>query len=224
MNIDEAFQRRVFSLDMDKNKPVVEGGLSSSAYEVLHEVGQELYNSFGRELLRLDINRHQIQQRIINDPEQSMERRYYVSTQSRRMFKRLMVATKMDNTSLSTVEIASELMISHKAATQLITDALGFEVIDTVTLEQDDICEQTGAVIKERPSLAKKRYRATEDWMNSFLNNGCLYAYETGEQITRARTLYSEFHRYKILTNTGFGLGSYNKSDNFPEMRKFSAE
>ena len=105
MQIDEAFQRRVFTLDVDKNKPMVEGERSVSSGTTLGEVGQELYNSFGRELLRLDINRHQIQQRIINDPDQSMERRYYVSTQSRRIFKRLMVATKMDNTSLSTVDI-----------------------------------------------------------------------------------------------------------------------
>ena len=223
MQIDEAFQRRVFTLDVDKNKPMVEGERSVSSNIVLHEVSQELFNSFGRELLRLDINRHQIQQRIINDPNQTMERRYYVSTQARRVFKRLMVATKMDNTSLSTVEIASELMISHKAAAQLVTDALGFKVIETITLEQD-ICAETGAVIKERPSLSKKRYRATQDWMNSFLNNGCCHAYETGEQITRARTLYSEYHRFMVLTQTTHGTGSYNNSKEFPDMRKFSAE
>ena len=223
MQIDEAFQRRVFTLDVDKNKPMVEGERSVSSNIVLHEVSQELFNSFGRELLRLDINRHQIQQRIINDPNQTMERRYYVSTQARRVFKRLMVATKMDNTSLSTVEIASELMISHKAAAQLVTDALGFKVIETITLEQD-VCEETGAVIKERPSLSKKRYRATQDWMNSFLNNGCCHAYETGEQITRARTLYSEYHRFMVLTQTTHGTGSYNNSKKFPDMRKFRAE
>ena len=115
MNIDEAFQRRVFSLDMDKNKPVVEGKPSIASQEVHSEIAQELYNSFGRELLRLDINRHQIQQRILNDRSQSKERRYYVSTQARRVFKRLMVATKMDNSALSVVEIASDLVISHKA-------------------------------------------------------------------------------------------------------------
>ena len=129
----------------------------------------------------------------------------------------------MDNTSLSTVDIASTLMISHKAAAQLVTDALGFKVIETITLEQD-VCEETGAVIKERPSLSKKRYRATQDWMNSFLNNGCCHAYETGEQITRARTLYSEYHRFMVLTQITHGTGSYNDSKKFPDMRKFSAE
>lgn len=213
MNIDEAFQRRVFSLDIDKNKPVVEGGRSIASKEVHSEIAQELYNSFGRELLRLDINRHKIQQRIVNDTSQTKERRYYVSTQARRIFKRLMVATKMDNDSLSAVQIASELVISHKAAMQLIDDALGFGVIEIIEMV-DDVCEQTGAVIKQKTNAAKKRYRATEDWMNSFLNYGCLHAYETGEQLTRARTLYSEYHRFMVLTHTASGTGSYN-------MRKF---
>ena len=213
MQLDEAFQRRVFSIEIDKNKPMVEGACSVSSNEVLHEVAQELYNSFGRELLRLDINRHQIQQRILNDTSQSKERRYYVSTQARRLFKRLMVATKMDKASLSAVEIASELVISHKAAVQLIDDALGFGVIEVIEVA-DDVCEQTGAVIKRTSNACKKRYRATQDWTNSFLNNGCLHAYETGEQITRARTLYSEYHRFVILTNTAHGTGSY-------DMKKF---
>ena len=213
MNIDEAFQRRVFSLDMDKNKPIVEGERSIDSKEVHSEIAQELYKSFGRELLRLDINRHKIQQRIINDTTQTKERRYYVSTQARRMFKRLMVATQMDKASLSAVEIASELVISHKAAMQLIDDALGFGVIEVIEMA-DDVCEQTGAIIKQRPNASKRRFRATQDWTNSFLNNGCLHAYETGEQITRARTLYSEYHRFMVLTQTAHGTGSYN-------MRKF---
>lgn len=213
MNIDEAFQRRVFSLDMDKNKPVVEGKPSIASQEVHSEIAQELYNSFGRELLRLDINRHQIQQRILNDRSQSKERRYYVSTQARRVFKRLMVATKMDNSALSVVEIASDLVISHKAAMQLVDDALGFGVIEIIEMS-DDVCEQTGAVIKQKTNASKRRFRATEDWMNSFLNYGCLHAYETGEQITRARTLYSEYHRFMVLTHTASGTGSYN-------MKKF---
>lgn len=213
MNIDEAFQRRVFSLDIDKNRPVVEGERSIASKEVHSEIAQELYNSFGRELLRLDINRHQIQQRIVNDTSQTKERRYYVSTQARRMFKRLMVATKMDKSSLSAVEIASELVISHKAAMQLIDDALGFGVIEIIKMSNDgDVCEQTGAVITRNSNASKKRYRATQDWTNSFLNNGCLHAYETGEQITRARTLYSEYHRFMVLTDTATGTGSYNMS------------
>ena len=211
MNIDEVFQRRVFSLDIDKNRPVVEGERSIASKEVHSEIAQELYNSFGRELLRLDINRHQIQQRIINDTTQTKERRYYVSTQARRMFKRLMVATKMDKASLSAVEIASELVISHKAAMQLIDDALGFGVIEIIEMA-DDVCEQTGVVLTRKSNGSKKRYRATQDWTNSFLNNGCLHAYETGEQITRARTLYSEYHRFMVLTHTVHGTGSYNMS------------
>ena len=213
MNIDEAFQRRVFSIEIDKNKPMVEGACSVSSKEVLGEVGQELYNSFGRELLRLDINRHQIQQRVLNDTSQSKERRYYVSTQVRRLFQRLLVATKMDKSSLSAVEIASELVISHKAAMQLIDDALGFGVIEVIEMA-DDVCERTGAVIKQKSNASKRRFWATQDWTNSFLNNGCLHAYETGEQITRARTLYSEYYRFEILTNTAHGTGSYN-------MKKF---
>jgi hypothetical protein len=213
MKLDEVFQQKVFSLEIDKNKPIVDGEHSSSTLEVHREIGQELFYSFGRELLRLDINRHKTQQEKMNDTSLSKERRYYVSTQARRIFKRLMVATRMDGSALTKVEIAVELSVTHKAATQLIDDAIGFDVIETIEME-DDICEQTGAVIKQKPNASTKRYRATQDWMNSFLNNGCLNAYENMEQITRARTLYSEYHRFMVLTHSGHGTGSYN-------MKKF---
>lgn len=208
-NIDRAIIKRMHTLDVCHEEPVVSGPNKKNSVKELHQVGQELYNSFGRELLQLDLNRHKLQQKIMSDTNLSTERRYYVSTQARRMFKRLMVATKMDATSISTVEIASELVISHKAAVQLIDDALGFKVIDQIEIH-DDVCEQTGITIKSKQNTPKYRYAATEAWMNSFLNHGCLHAYEVGEDLARARTLYGEFHRFVELGKINHVTGVYD--------------
>jgi hypothetical protein len=96
-----------------------------------------------------------------------------------------MCLCNLEDSPTTTVEIAATLSISHKAASDLIKDALGF------------------GVVNETMNNKRKRYSAKSWWVNTFIDNGAQWNFKNGEQLVRARWLYNEFARANSLNTVG---------------------
>lgn len=162
---------------------------SSLTKELIEEVDDELWFEYGMHLLRLDLRKHQRQQSIVADNTYSNERRFWSSTQSRRMFKRLMCLAAGDHQPRTIADVASELYVTHKAASQLVKDALSYSVILKVVIDTPS------GVSKAR---VRNGYMATDEWLESFLQNGLRFSFMWAEELQRSRDLFNEWHRYRI--------------------------
>ena len=162
---------------------------STLTKQSIAEVDDVLWFSYGMELLRVDLRKHQRQQSIIADNTIDNARRFWASTQSRRMFKRLMCLAAGDQQPRTVADIASELYVTHKAATQLVKDAEFNAVITKVVINTPS------GVSKARE---RNGYMATDAWLESFLQNGLRFSFEWADELMRARELFNEWHRYRI--------------------------
>ena len=156
----------------------------------LDEVQNVLWKKYAAHICSLELRKYQRTCELQNDSKISKERRYYVSTYVRRMFKKLMVLKRFEDTSIAIVDIASELHISHKAASAIIKDSIGFDtIIETVV-------------------AGRKRYTAQDWWVETMMKNGTHWSYVNTEDTVRSRSLYSEFARVneKIATDTQFNI------------------
>ena len=162
---------------------------STLTKQSIAEVDDVLWFSYGMELLRVDLRKHQRQQSIIADNTIDNARRFWASTQSRRMFKRLMCLAAGDQQPRTVADIASELYVTHKAATQLVKDAEFNAMITKVVINTPS------GVSKARE---RNGYMATDAWLESFLQNGLRFSFEWADELMRARELFNEWHRYRI--------------------------
>ena len=183
--------KRLFQIDVSH---AVSQGKARSDEELeqahLDEVQNVLWKKYAANICALELRKYQRTCELQNDSKISKERRYYVSTYVRRMFKKLMVLKRFEDTSIAIVDIASELNISHKAASTLVKDSIGFDTI-------------IGAVVGGR-----KRYTAQDWWVETMMKNGAHWSYVNTEDTVRSRSLYSEFARVneKIATDTQFNI------------------
>jgi hypothetical protein len=153
--------------------------------EHINEIQNTLWIGYCLNMIRFDLDRHKRLCETLDDSSQSKERRYYVSTEKRRMFKRLMCLKRLENTASSTSDIASALHISHKAASDIIKDSIGFDTVEQTTVHN------------------RKRYCAKNWWVNTFMRNGARYAFLNGENLVRSRWLYSEYSKACISGSIG---------------------
>lgn len=152
-------------------------------------VEDDLWLTYGMELLRVDLRKHQQQQAVTQDGSLDDSRRFWASSQSRRMFKRLMCLAAGDNQPRTIADVASELYITHKAATQLVKDGMSFNVLSKQTF-----------TLPKGSKGAKQRfgYMATNEWFTTFLQNGLRFSFEWAEDLIRSRELFNEWHRYRL--------------------------
>lgn len=177
---------RLFQVDPSKDCD----GASASPFDTVdqshvNEMQRGLFRQYAIEMLRYQLANCAKINKLLEDTEQTKERRYYVSTHTRRAFKKLMCLCNLEDNPVTTVEIAAALSISHKAATDLIKDARGFKTLDETTNNK------------------RKRYAAKNWWVNTFIDNGAQWSFTNGEQLTRARWLYNEFARANSLNVVG---------------------
>lgn len=198
VELENALSRRMKTQDVSHRKSIklvdIHGNRKKTSMtdEDMAAVDDELWLMYGMELLRVDLRKHQKQQAITQDNSLPDERRFWVSTQSRRMFKRLMCLAAGDNQPRTIADIASELYITHKAATQLVKDGMSFNVLKKELLTP---VTRNGKQIKGRYA-----YRATDSWLSSFLQNGLRFSSEWSEDLTRSRELFNEWRRYRLST------------------------
>ena len=159
--------------------------------EQMDDVQNLLWRGYCIALLRFDLERHVADCRNAESKEASKQRRYYISTEKRRMFKTLMCLQRFLNDPVTVVDVASTLKISHKAATDIIKDSIGFDTVD------------------ESATEGRKRYMAKEWWVDTFMHNGSSWTYENGEELVRSRQLYNLYLRdneqNKVTNNCNLG-------------------
>ncbi len=195
MMLEKALTQRLKMQDVSHRKSIklvdINGNRKKSTLtkQSIAEVDDVLWFSYGMELLRVDLRKHQRQQSIIADNTIENARRFWASTQSRRMFKRLMCLAAGDQQPRTVADIASELYVTHKAATQLVKDAEFNAVITKVVIDTPS------GVSKARE---RNGYMATDEWLESFLQNGLRFSFEWADELMRARELFNEWHRYRI--------------------------
>ena len=143
-----------------------------------NEIQNQLWKQYCVNLCKLELSKHKRLNELQEDPNFSKERRYYVSTPARRMFKKLMCLKRFEEAPVTVVDIASMLHLSHKAASDLIKDSIAFDTITESVLE------------------GRKRYVAQEWWSDSFMRNGAHWHFVHGETTVRSRWLYTEFARH----------------------------
>ena len=141
------------------------------------EVQNELWKNYCINWCRFDLAKYKHICELQEDPNFSKERRYYVSTPARRMFKKLLVLKRFEGTPIPVVDIASALHLSHKAASDIVKDSIAFDTIDETMVE------------------GRKRYMAKNWWAESLMRHGALFQYVHGETTVRSRWLYNEFAR-----------------------------
>lgn len=191
--LEQTLSRRMKMQDVTHRKSIklvdINGNRkkTSMSDEHMAAVEDELWFTYGMELLRVDLRKHQKQQAVTQDGSLGDARRFWASTQSRRMFKRLMCLAAGDNQPRTIADIASELYITHKAATQLVTDGMSFGVLNKQTF-----------TLPKGSKGAKQRYgyTATNEWFETFLQNGLRFSFEWAEELMRSRELFNEWHRY----------------------------
>jgi hypothetical protein len=170
--------RRLFQPDVSvvvsQSRTVRNNILEETHYD---EMQNELWKNYCHALCAFEIAKYKHMCTLETDPKFSKERRYYVSTSARRMFKRLMVLQRFEETPINIVDIASALHISHKAATSIIKDSIGFNTI------QESIVDN------------RKKYMAQDWWADSLMQEGAHKSYVLGEGLVQARLLYNEFAR-----------------------------
>ena len=154
------------------------------------EIQNVLWKKYAADICSIELSKYQRTCELQNDPKLSQERRYYVSTSVRRMFKKLMVLKRFENTAIAIVDIASELHISHKAASAIVKDSIGFDTITETVVD------------------GRKRYTAQDWWAESLMKNGAHWLYVNTEDTARSRSLYSEFARanQQAATDTQFNI------------------
>ena len=182
---DVSHRKRIKLVDINGNRKK-----TSMSDEAMAAVDDELWLQYGMELLRVDLRKHQKQQAITQDNSLPDERRFWTSTQSRRMFKRLMCLAAGDNQPRTIADIASELYITHKAASQLVKDGMSFSV-----LKKELLSSPTGS---GRQTKGRYAYCATDKWFETFLQNGLRFSFEWAEELMRKRELFNEWHRYRL--------------------------
>ena len=154
------------------------------------EIQNVLWKKYAADICSIELSKYQRTCELQNDPKLSQERRYYVSTSVRRMFKKLMVLKRFEDTAIAIVDIASELHISHKAASAIVKDSIGFDTITETVVD------------------GRKRYTAQDWWAESLMKNGTHWLYVNTEDTARSRSLYSEFARanQQAATDTQFNI------------------
>jgi|SaaInl5LU_22_DNA_1037371.scaffolds.fasta_scaffold04237_8 hypothetical protein len=154
------------------------------------EIQNVLWKKYTADICSMELMKYQRTCDLQNDSRMSKERRYYVSTPARRMFKKLMVLKRFEDTASAIVDIASELHISHKAASAIVKDSIGFDTITETVVD------------------GRKRYTAQDWWAESMMKNGAHWLYVNTEDIIRSRSLYSEFARVneKMASDTQFNI------------------
>ena len=170
--------KRLYQVDVSKAVSRVKARSDEELQQAhLDEVQNVLWKKYATDICSLQLMQYQRTCELQNDPKLSKERRYYVSTSVRRMFKKLMVLKRFEDTAIAIVDIASELHISHKAASAIVKDSIGFDTITETVVD------------------GRKRYVAQDWWAESMMKNGAHWLYVTTEDIVRSRNLYSEFAR-----------------------------
>ena len=174
----ENVRKQLFQPDISnivsKSWTVAKENLNQSQFD---EMQNQIWKRYCINLCKFELTKYRHICELKEDPKFTKERRYYVSTEARRMFKKLMVLKCFEGTPIPVVDIASTLHISHKAASDIVKDSLAFDTID------EDIIE------------GRKRYMAKNWWAESLMQNGALFQYVQGEGIVRSRFLYTEFAR-----------------------------
>ena len=196
VELENALSMRMKTQDVSHRKSIklvdINGNRKKTSMpdDAMAAVDDELWLRYGMELLRVDLRKHQKQQAITQDNSLPDERRFWTSTQSRRMFKRLMCLAAGDNQPRTIADIASELYITHKAASQLVKDGMSFSV-----LKKELLSSPTGS---GRQTKGRYAYCATDKWFETFLQNGLRFSFEWAEELMRKRELFNEWHRYRL--------------------------
>ena len=183
--------KKLFHIDVTDN-------VSQSKFQASKELAQLQYDdiqnvlwmAYTKKICKLEVKRYQRLHELQNDPNLSSERRYFLSTPARRVFKKLMILKRFENSPVATVDIASAIYVSHKAASDIIKDALAFDTIEESTVD------------------GRKRYVAKDWWVESTMRNGAHWQYVNGESCARQRLLYSEFARanQQQMSDTQFNI------------------
>jgi len=183
--------KRLYQIDVSRAVSQVKF-VSDAQLQQAHfdEIQNVLWKKYAAHICSLQLKQYQRTCELQNDPKLSKERRYYVSTSVRRMFKKLMVLKRFEDTAIAIVDIASELHISHKAASAIVKDSIGFDTITETVVD------------------GRKRYTAQDWWVESTMRNGAHWTYVNTENIVRSRSLYSEFARanQQAATDTQFNI------------------
>ena len=183
--------KRLYQVDVSRAVSQVKF-VSDAQLQQAHfdEIQNVLWKKYAAHICSLQLMQYQRTCELQNDPNLSKERRYYVSTSVRRMFKKLMVLKRFEDTAIAIVDIASELHISHKAASSIVKDSIGFNTITETVVD------------------GRKRYTAQDWWVESTMRNGAHWSYVNTENIARSRNLYSEFARanQQAATDTQFNI------------------
>ena len=149
------------------------------------EIQRGLFRQYAIEILRFQLALNEKLTKVADDMTQTKERRYYTSTNTRRAFKKLMCLCNLEENPATAVEVAATLSISHKAASDLIKDALGFGVVtETITNK-------------------RKRYVGENWWVATYIANGAQWDFKNSEQLVRSRWLYNEFARANSMNKLG---------------------
>jgi len=149
------------------------------------EIQRGLFRQYAVETLRFQLALHAKVLGVVEDTTHTKERRYFASTLTRRAFKKLMCLCKLEANPITTVDIGAVLAISHKAASDLVKDAKGFDTIQETIINK------------------RKRYVARCWWVDTFINNGAMWNFKNGEKLVRSRMLYNEFARANDLKAVG---------------------
>ena len=177
---------RLFQVDPSKDS----GAKTKHAWDTIDqshvdEIQRGLFRQYAIETLRFQLALHAKVLGVVDDTTLSKERRYFASTMTRRAFKKLMCLCRLEANPITTVDIGAALAISHKAASDLVKDAKGFDTISETIVNK------------------RKRYVARCWWVDSFVDNGAIWNFDNEEQLFRSRTLYNEFARANDLNAVG---------------------
>jgi hypothetical protein len=183
--------KRLFQIDVSNAVSRVKARSDEELQQAhFDEIQNVLWKKYAAHICSLELMKYQRTCELQNDAKLSKERRYYVSTSLRRMFKKLMVLKRFEDTAIAVVDIASELHVSYKAASAIVKDSIGFDTITETVVD------------------GRKRYTAQDWWAESMMKNGAHWEYVNTENIVRSRDLYSEFARanQQAVADTQFNI------------------
>ena len=115
---------------------------------------------------------------------------YFGSTVNRLMFRRLMVRSGLTGKAMTSVEIASVLNISSKAALTMISECIGMGFVQRMeTLISGE---------------NRKKYTGTDGLCDCFLQTVAVSNYKVGESVVRAWELYTEMTNLMDRSDEGW--------------------
>ena len=154
----------------------------------------KLWENYTIELCNRDLELHKMRQKSTEVGSlYEKQNAYFASTVNRLMFRRLMVRSGLTGKAVTSVEIASVLNISAKAAMTMISECIGMGLV-----------QRMETLIS---GSNRNKYIGTDELCDCFTQTAAVNNYIVGESVVRAWELYTEMTNLIDRSESGWGEG-----------------